>query len=42
MNESESTILIKEVSSVNGHNEAINQIPILPSGNKNHYLMIVQ
>ena len=33
MNESESTILIKEVSSVNGHNEAINQISIFPSGN---------
>ena len=33
MNESESTILIKEVSSVNVHNEAINQISIFPSGN---------
>ena len=41
MNESEYTILIKEYLH-NVHNEAINQIPILPSGNKNHYLMIVQ
>ena len=33
MNESESRILMKEISSVNCHNEAINQISIFPSGN---------